>query len=203
MLNGVIEKVNAQQNVHPNNVFVGLGIGFYRSNPLSLDAHWVRHKKLSFILQCYYYSYKEPRSLSNNLISNEFTTTGFSIKPGIVPIQYENNFIRFYTGLQAVLSANEQQLALIYQDAFGEKRRNYNQTNLTYGAELTGSIQYKVAPNFYFETGIKVGLKPNKLIFQNPEVPNYNSYYNYAPSQGFGKDYFYSNVILGLGYYLN
>lgn len=203
VFNYLYSSIKAQSNEHHDNLFIGLGGGIYRGNPLSVDIKWMRPKKLSFMLQVYTYSYNEPRILTNNLISNEFKTNGFSLKPGIIPLHYNNESYNAYLGLQAVISANDQQLSLYYNDAFGEQKRTYNQTNITYGFELTGGIHCKLGSHFYLETGLKVGIKPSHVTFQNKEVPNYNSYYNYAPSQGFGKSFLYPNILLGLGYYLN
>lgn len=196
----LINPCNAQPSEKHSFVTIGIDAGVYSGGLLSLSSKWVRENKTSFIVQINPYSYTSSSTVSSNMLSNELTTTGFTIKPGIIPLQHHSKYQYFYLSVMGVATYNSQQLKLIYQDAFGTSQKQYNQNNFTLGLEILGNIHHKVSSHIYLETGVRFGLKPNKVILKNPDVDSYNSYYEYAPSQGFGKGNIYANILFGIGY---
>lgn len=191
------------QEADSSSITLGLNMGIYPGGVLGIDLKYLRPKGPSILFAANYYNYTTQSPNFQNKISNALTISGLSIKPGLSILQHQTKNSILYLGLQGVITYNNSKLDINYNDAFGKHTTTYQDNHLTVGAEVTTSIIMKLSRRFYIETGIKTGLKPKTVILQNPEIANYNSYYNYAPSQGFGLSAFYLNALFGMGFKIN
>lgn len=191
------------QQLETNQYSLGLCAGLYRGTILGIDFKTMRPEHFSFFLQGNYFKYGDESLVKDNKIWNSSQSRGITLKPGISFLQKntENKFL--YLGAQGVVTYTKNTLTLNYNDGLGTNSTVYSHSPITFGAELIGGFCAKFNQTFYLETAVIAGIKPSKVILPNPEIPNYNAYYGYAPTQGFSNNSLYMNVKFGIGILFN
>ncbi len=196
----------AQQEYTKSSFSFGINAAIYRQNPLGLEAKWMREKMPSFMLRLNYFNIDnrafESESTDPQILTHRLTIQGITLKPGIILLQHRDKNTYLYLGMLGVVTAGKHSLKFTYNDAFGTSQKTYNQNLVNYGAELEFGGDIFLSSKLYLGLQIKTGVKQTEANLFNTVVGNHNNYYNYTPTQGYGKNPLYVNFGLSLGVHL-
>lgn len=179
----------------------------YRGNPFGLDIKFVRDRKPSFGLKLNLFDYEDPRpvSINSNLYTNEphieqaYSIRGITLKPSVSLLNRvtPNHIITWSQSL--VLSQASHEMQINYSDIMGHTTQHHTRTSLTFGFESDVTYHQRIFRLLYISASARLGYKPTSVRLFDDVIRDYPSFYDYAPSQGYGKSALYVNVSLGAG----
>lgn len=185
---------------------LGINAAIYKQDVLGLEAKWMREKMPSFMLRLNYFNIDnkafETELTDPQILTHRFTMQGLTLKPGIIILQHRDRNTYLYLGMLGVVTASQHQLKFDYNDAFGLTSQSHKKNYINYGAELEFGGDIFLSSKIYLGLQIKTGIKQNSKNLFNNIVSNHNSFYNYTPTQGYGKEPYYINFGLSLGVHL-